>query len=180
MLHLTGYELPLEQIQHSRQWGSRTPGHPERGFTLGVETTTGPLGQGSETESAWRSQKPTSPRVTIVSGFEIVDHLTYGIVSDGDLMEGVAAEAASIAGHLKLGKLIYLYDNNHISLALRRISLSRKIAQIGSSPMAGTTQTVEDGNDVQAIDQALRAARGIETTRPSLVLMRRISATIAG
>ena len=108
MLHLTGYDLPLEEIQRFRQWESRTPGHPERGVTPGAETTTGPLGQGfgngvgmavAEAYLAARYNQP---------GFEIVDHFTYGIVSDGDLMEGVAAEAASIAGHLKLGKLIYL------------------------------------------------------------------------
>ena len=117
MLHLTGYDLPLEQIKQFRQWGSRTPGHPERKLTPGVETTTGPLGQGfgsgvglamAEAYLAARYNRP---------GFEVVNHFTYGIVSDGDLMEGVAAEAASLAGHLKLAKLIYLYDNNHISLA---------------------------------------------------------------
>ena len=108
MLHLTGYDLPLDQIKQFRQWGSRTPGHPERGDTPGVETTTGPLGQGfgngvgmaiAEAHLAARYNRP---------GFDIVNHFTYAIVSDGDLMEGVAAEAASLAGHLKLGKLIYL------------------------------------------------------------------------
>src|ERR687895_1117316 len=116
MLHLTGYDLPLDEIQQFRQWGSRTPGHPEREMTPGVETTTGPLGQGfgngvglaiAEAYLAARYNRP---------GFEIIDHFTYGIVSDGDLMEGVAAEAASLAGHLQLGKLIYLYDNNGISI----------------------------------------------------------------
>src|SRR5215471_5936179 len=115
LLHLTGYELSLDQIKNFRQWGSLTPGHPERELTPGVEVTTGPLGQGfgngvgmaiAEAFLAARYNQP---------GAEIVDHYTYAIVSDGDLMEGVAAEAASIAGHLKLGKLIYLYDNNHIS-----------------------------------------------------------------
>ena len=117
MLFLTGYDLPLEQIKQFRQWGSHTPGHPERELTPGVETTTGPLGQGfgngigmaiAEAHLAARYNRP---------GFEIINHFTYAIVSDGDLMEGVAAEAASLAGHLKLGKLIYLYDNNRISLA---------------------------------------------------------------
>ena len=171
MLHLTGYDLPLEQIQQFRQWGSRTPGHPERGITPGVETTTGPLGQGfgngvgmaiAEAYLAARYNRP---------GFEIVDHFTYGIVSDGDLMEGVAAEAASIAGHLKLGKLIYLYDNNHISLAASTdLTFTEDCAKRFES-YGWHTQTVEDGNDLQAIDQALRAARN-ETTRPSLVLVR--------
>ena len=117
LLHLTGYDLPLEQIKQFRQWGSRTPGHPERGLPPGVETTTGPLGQGfangvgmaiAEAYLAARYNRP---------GFEIIHHFTYGLVSDGDLMEGVAAEAASLAGQLKLGKLIYLYDNNSITLA---------------------------------------------------------------
>src|SRR6266540_6548196 len=117
LLHLTGYDLPMEQIQRFRQWGSMTPGHPERGLTPGVEATTGPLGQGfangvgmaiAEAFLAARFNRP---------GFEIVNHFTYGIVSDGDLMEGVAAEAASLAGHLRLGKLIYLYDDNRMTLA---------------------------------------------------------------
>src|SRR5438445_3174239 len=117
LLYLTGYDLSLDDIKQFRQWGSRTPGHPERGMTPGVETTTGPLGQGfgngvgmavAEAHLAARYNRP---------GFEIINHFTYAIVSDGDLMEGVAAEAASLAGHLKLGKLIYLYDNNRISLA---------------------------------------------------------------
>ena len=117
MLHLTGYDVPLEQIKQFRQWGSRTPGHPERELTPGVEVTTGPLGQGfgngvgmaiAEAYLAARYNRP---------GLEIVNHFTYAIVSDGDLMEGVSAEAASLAGHLKLGRLIYLYDSNRISLA---------------------------------------------------------------
>src|SRR4029078_12333004 len=117
LLHLTGYDLSLEEIKHFRQWGSKTPGHPERGITPGVETTTGPLGQGfangvgmaiAEAYLAAHYNKP---------GFEIIHHFTYGIVSDGDLMEGVSAEAAPLAGNLKLGKLIFLYDNNHITLA---------------------------------------------------------------
>jgi transketolase len=171
MLYLTGYDLPLEQIQQFRQWGSRTPGHPERGLTPGVETTTGPLGQGfgngvgmaiAEAYLAARYNRP---------GFEIVDHFTYGIVSDGDLMEGVAAEAASIAGHLKLGKLIYLYDNNHISLAASTDLTFTEDCAKRFDAYGWHTQNVEDGNDLQAIDQALRAARN-ETVRPSLILMR--------
>ena len=171
MLHLTGYDLPLEEIQRFRQWESHTPGHPERGLTPGVETTTGPLGQGfgngvgmaiAESYLAARYNRP---------GFEIVDHFTYGIVSDGDLMEGVAAEAASIAGHLKLGKLIYLYDNNHISLAASTdLTFTEDCAKRFES-YGWHTQTVEDGNDLATIDQALRVARD-ETTRPSLILVR--------
>ena len=171
MLHLTGYDLPLEQVQQFRQWGSRTPGHPERGLTPGVETTTGPLGQGfgngvgmaiAEAFLAARYNRPDH---------EIVNHFTYGIVSDGDLMEGVAAEAASIAGHLKLGKLIYLYDNNHISLAASTdLTFTEDCAKRFDS-YGWHTLTVEDGNDLDAIGRALHAARS-ETARPSLILVR--------
>ncbi len=117
LLHLTGYDVSIAQIKQFRQWGSITPGHPESELTPGVEVTTGPLGQGfangvgmaiAQAHLAARYNRP---------GFKIIDHFTYGIVSDGDLMEGVASEAASLAGHLKLGKLIYLYDNNHITLS---------------------------------------------------------------
>jgi transketolase len=171
MLHLTGYDLPLEQIQQFRQWGSHTPGHPERKLTPGVETTTGPLGQGfgngvgmaiAEAHLAARYNRP---------GFEIVNHFTYGIVSDGDLMEGVAAEAASLAGHLKLGKLIYVYDNNRISLAASTELTFTEDCAKRFEAYGWHTQAVEDGNDLDAIDQALRAARK-ETSRPSLILVR--------
>src|ERR1044071_3111645 len=115
LLHLTGYDLPLEDIERFRQWGSKAPGHPERGHTPGVEVTTGPLGQGfanavglalAEAQLAARYNRP---------GFEVIDHATYAIVSDGDLMEGVASEAASLAGHLRLGKLTCLYDDNYVT-----------------------------------------------------------------
>src|SRR5574338_1141214 len=117
LLHLTGYNLPLDQIKQFRQWGSITPGHPEYGLTPGVAVTTGPLGQGcgdavgmamAEAFLAARYNRP---------GHEILGHFTYALVSDGDLMEGVSAEAASLAGHLQLGKLIYLYDDNHVTLS---------------------------------------------------------------
>src|SRR5712692_8916831 len=117
LLHLTGYDLPLSELQSFRQWGSKTPGHPEYGLAPGVETTTGPLGQGfgnavgfamAEAHLAARYNRP---------GHDIVDHHTYCLASDGDMMEGVASEAASLAGHLRLGKLICLYDSNHICLA---------------------------------------------------------------
>jgi transketolase len=171
MLFLTGYDLPLDQIKQFRQWGSRTPGHPERGHTPGVETTTGPLGQGfgngvgmaiAEAHLAARYNRP---------GFDVVNHFTYAIVSDGDLMEGVAAEAASLAGHLKLGKLIYLYDNNRISLAgAADLSFTEDCAKRFEA-YGWHTETVEDGNDVAAIERALGAARA-EASRPSLVLLR--------
>ena len=171
LLHLTGYDLPLEQIKQFRQWGSMTPGHPERGLAPGVETTTGPLGQGfgngvgmamAEAYLAARYNRP---------GFEIINHCTYGIVSDGDLMEGVAAETASLAGHLQLGKLIYLYDNNHISLAAStQLTFTEDCAQRFAA-YGWHTQVIEDGNDLEAIDHAIRAARQ-ETARPSLILVR--------
>ena len=170
LLFLTGYDLPLEQIKQFRQWGSRTPGHPERGLTPGVETTTGPLGQGfgngvgmaiAEANLAARFNQP---------GFQIIDHYTYGIVSDGDLMEGVASETASLAGHLKLGKLIYLYDNNHVSLSeSTNLSFSEDRAARFQA-YNWHTQVVEDGNDLYALDKALQTARE-EYDRPSLILV---------
>jgi transketolase len=171
LLHLTGYDLPLEQIKQFRQWGSQTPGHPERGSAPGVETTTGPLGQGfgngvgmaiAEAYLAARYNRP---------GFEIVNHYTYAIASDGDLMEGVASEAASLAGHLRLGKLIYLYDDNRVSLAAStQVTFTEDRARRFEA-YGWHTQTVADGNDLKAIERALRAARA-ETERPSLILVR--------
>jgi transketolase len=171
LLHLTGYDLALNEIEQFRQWGSITPGHPERGLTPGVETTTGPLGQGfgngvgmamAEAHLAARYNRP---------GFGIVDHYTYGIVSDGDLMEGMASEAASLAGHLQLGKLIYLYDNNHVTLSAGTdITFTEDCARRFDA-CGWHTQSVDDGNDLAAIDRALRVARE-ETRRPSLILVR--------
>ena len=172
LLYLTGYEdISLEQIKQFRQWGSRTPGHPERELVSGIETTTGPLGQGfgngvgmaiAEAYLAAHYNRP---------GFEIVNHYTYGIVSDGDLMEGVAAEAASLAGHLKLGKLIYLYDNNQISLAASTdLTFSEDVAKRFDA-YGWHTDTVQDGNDLAAIERALRAAQN-ERKRPSLIMLR--------
>jgi transketolase len=118
LLHLTGYDLPLDELKRLRQWGIRTPGHPERGHeTRVVEVSTGPLGQGFANgvgmaiAEAWLAARLNRPE------FNGVDHCTYAIVSDGDLMEGIASEAATLAGHLRLGKLIYLYDNNEICLS---------------------------------------------------------------
>ena len=171
LLHLTGYDLSLDDLKDFRQWQSKTPGHPEYGLTPGVETTTGPLGQGlangvgmamAECYLAARFNRPA---------FEILNHFTYGIVSDGDLMEGVSHEAASLAGHLKLGKLIYLYDDNHISiegstdLAFTEDRLSRFKAYDWH------TEYVEDGNDLDAIESAIIRAQE-ETERPSLIAVR--------
>jgi transketolase len=167
LLHLTGYGLPLEELKHFRQWGSLTPGHPEYGLTVGVETTTGPLGQGF---SNGVGMAIAEAHLAAEFSPEIVNHYVYAIVTDGDLMEGVASEAASLAGHLRLGKLIYLYDDNHISID-------------GSTDLAFTedrmkrfdaygwhTQTVADGNDVDAIDAAINAAK--VDPRPSIIACR--------
>ena len=171
LLHLTGYDLPLEQIKQFRQWGSITPGHPERALTPGVETTTGPLGQGfgngvgmaiAEAHLAARYNRP---------GFELIHHFTYGLVSDGDLMEGVAAEAASLAGHLKLGKLIYLYDDNRITLAASTQLTFTEDRAHRFAAYGWHQQSVDDGNDLDAIDRAIRVARQC-TDRPSLILVR--------
>ena len=116
LLHLTGYDLPLEELMNFRQWDSRTPGHPEHGLTPGVETTTGPLGQGFANGVGMAIAERFLAETFNRPGFTIVDNHTYAIVTDGDLMEGISHEAASLAGHLGLGKLIYLYDDNHISI----------------------------------------------------------------
>jgi transketolase len=172
LLHLTGYDLPLEELKNFRQWESKTPGHPEYRLTPGVETTTGPLGQGfgqavgmaiAATHLAGMFNKP---------GHEIIQSYIYAIVTDGDLMEGVSSEAASLAGHLQLGRLIYLYDDNHISID-------------GSTDLAFTedraarfeaygwhVQKIEDGNDVDAVDKAIHAAK--KDPRPSLIAVRTI------
>src|SRR5436190_16107318 len=112
LLHLTGYDLPLDELKHFRQWGSKTPGHPEYGLTPGVEMTTGPLGQGFATSVGFALAEKFLAATFNKPGRSVVDHFTYGICSDGDLMEGVSNEAASMAGHLELGKLIFLYDSN--------------------------------------------------------------------
>lgn len=170
MLHLTGYAISLDQIKQFRQWGSITPGHPERGIVPGVEVTTGPLGQGfangvgmaiAEAYLASRYNRP---------GFKIINHFTYAIVSDGDLMEGVASEAASLAGRLGLGKLIYLYDNNHISLASSTDVTFTENRAKRFEAYGWHTQTVKDGNNLGAIDKAIRIARK-EKDRPSLILV---------
>ena len=171
LLFLTGYDLPLAQIQQFRQWGSRTPGHPERGVTPGVEVTTGPLGQGFANGVGMAMAEAHLAAGFNRPGHEIVNHYTYAIVSDGDIMEGVASEAASLAGHLKLGKLIYLYDNNHVSLAASTdISFSEDRARRFDA-YGWHTVTVEDGNDLRSIENAIRESQA-EKARPSLILVR--------
>jgi transketolase len=172
LLHLTGYDLTLEDIKAFRQWDSRTPGHPEMRLTPGVEATTGPLGQGTanavgmaiaERMLAHRFNRP---------GHTIVDHRTYAIVSDGDLMEGISSEAASLAGHLKLGKLIYLYDCNYVSLdGPTSLAFSTEDVAARYAAYGWHVSRVDKGDtDIEAIDAAIKAAEA-ETARPSLILI---------
>ena len=172
LLHLTGYDLPLDELKHFRQWGSLTPGHPEFGLTPGVETTTGPLGQGLSNGVGMAMVEAHLAKTYNRPGHEVINHYVFAIVTDGDLMEGVASEAASLAGHLQLGKLIYLYDDNHISIE-------------GSTDIAFTedrgkrfeaygwhVQRVDDSLDIESIDRAIKAAK--LDPRPSLIMVRTI------
>jgi transketolase len=171
LLHLTGYDLPLAEIERFRQWGSRTPGHPERGETPGVETTTGPLGQGVANAVGMALAEAHLAARYNRSGFDLINHFTYCLVGDGDLMEGVAAEAVSLAGHLGLGRLILLYDDNRISLA-SSTDLAFTENRSGRFAACGWhVQNVADGNETAAIAAALEKAR-FETERPSLIVVR--------
>jgi transketolase len=171
LLHLTGYDLPLDEIKRFRKWGGKAPGHPERGETPGVEVTTGPLGQGFGNgvgiamAEAWLAARYNRP------GHNIVDHYTYAICGDGDLMEGISQEAASMAGHLRLGKLIYLYDQNHISLSgATEITFTEDVAKRFEAS-GWHTRVVLDGNDTEDVAAAIQEAQA-ETRRPSLILTR--------
>jgi transketolase len=170
LLYLTGYDLSLEEIKRFREWGSKTPGHPERGLVPGVETTTGPLGQGFGNGVGMAIAEAFLADRYNRAGFEIINHYTYAIVSDGDLMEGVASEAASLAGHLKLGKLIYFYDNNYISLAASTDLTFTEDRAKRFEAYGWHTQSVDDGNDLNAIESAVEAAQE-ERDRPSLILV---------
>jgi transketolase len=170
LLYLTGFDLPLEELKNFRQWGSRTPGHPEYGLTPGVEVTTGPLGQGFGNAVGMAIAEAHMAAIFNQPGHMVIDHYTYALVTDGDLMEGVASEAASLAGHLQLGKLVFLYDDNQISidgstdLAFSEDRLARFAAY------GWHVQRVEEGNDVDAVDAALHRAK--EDLRPSLIAVR--------
>lgn len=170
LLHLTGYDVSLDDIKNFRQFGSITPGHPEYGLTPGVEVTTGPLGQGFAQGVGMAIAASHLAAIFNKPKYELIQSFIYGIVTDGDLMEGVASEAASLAGHLSLGRIIYLYDDNHISID-------------GSTDLAFTenraarfeaygwhVQKIDDGNDVEAIDKAIQAAKLDQ--RPSLICVR--------
>jgi transketolase len=171
LLHLTGYDMPLDELKQFRQWGSKTPGHPEYRPDEGIETTTGPLGQGlangvgmaiAERYLAAHFNRP---------GHKLVDYKIYAIVSDGELMEGVGSEAASLAGHLGLSNLIYLYDDNHISIeGATDLTFTEDRAQRFEA-YGWFVQKIEDGNGVEAIDKALKAAQA-ETERPSIIMVR--------
>ena len=173
LLHLTGYDLPLDEIKRFRQWGSKTPGHPEYGIVPGVETTTGPLGQGFANgvgmaiAEKWLGEHYNRPE------YEIINHFIYAIVSDGDLQEGVASEAASLAGTLRLGKLIYLYDDNDISIEGNTdIAFAENVAQRFQAYGWHVIGPI-DGMDIGSVDQAIRLSQA-EIGRPSLIICRTI------
>ncbi|WP_048601357.1 transketolase [Rubeoparvulum massiliense] len=167
LLHLCGYDLPMEEIQQFRQWGSKTPGHPEYGHTAGVDATTGPLGQGIAMAVGMAMAEAHLAATYNRPHFSIVDHYTYAICGDGDLMEGVASEAASLAGHLQLGKLIVLYDSNDISLDGKlNMAFSENVAQRFEA-YGWQVQRVENENDLAAIEAAITKAQ--QDPRPSLI-----------
>jgi transketolase len=160
LLYLTGYDLSLDDIKQFRQWGSKTPGHPERGHTAGVEVTTGPLGQGMANAVGMAMAEAQLAARYNRDGHKVIDHHTYAIVSDGDLMEGVTSEAASLAGHLKLGKLICLYDDNYVTLAAGTDITFTENRAARFKAYGWHVQTVENGNDLEAIEKALKRAKG--------------------
>ena len=172
-LFLTGYDLTLEDLKSFRQWGSRTPGHPERGHTDGVEVTSGPLGQGIAMAVGMAMAEKHLAAVYNRPGFEVVDHHTYAMLGDGDLMEGVSHEAASLAGTLALGKLIFLYDDNLISLDGPTSLSYTDDALKRFEAYHWHVQRVADGNDLAAIEAAVEAAKA-ETGRPSIIAVRTI------
>jgi len=171
LLHLTGYDLSLDEVKRFRQWGSRTPGHPEVGLTPGVEMTTGPLGQGLATAVGFAMAEAQLAATFNRPGHDVVDHYTYVLASDGDLMEGVTAEACSLAGHLKLGKLIVLYDDNAISLAgTNSLTFTEDVGKRFTA-YGWHVQQVAEGNNPDAVGRALKKAQRV-ADRPSLIAVR--------
>ena len=171
LLHLSGYDLPLEEIKNFRQWGSKTPGHPEHGHTIGVETTTGPLGQGMGNAVGMAIAERLLAANS--SGLEVVDHRTWVFASDGDMMEGVGSEAASLAGHLQLGKLTVIYDDNHITIdGHTEISFTDDVGKRFEA-YGWRVLHVDDGNDLEAIDAALADAAS-QSSKPTLIVLRTI------
>jgi transketolase len=173
VLHLTGYDLSIDDLKQFRQWGSKTPGHPEYGDTDGVEVTTGPLGQGFAMGIGMAMAEKHLAALYNRPGFDVVDHYTYGLVSDGDLMEGVSHETASLAGTLGLGKLIYLYDDNLISLdGPTELSFTEDVLKRFEA-YHWHVQIVEDGNDLEGISKAIEAAQAVKD-KPSLIAVRTV------
>ncbi len=173
LLHLTGYDLSLDEIKNFRQFGSKTPGHPEYGLTPGVEITTGPLGQGFANGVGMAMGGAHLGAKFNKESFPLIDHYVYAIVSDGDLMEGVASEAASLAGHLQLGKLIYLYDDNNVTIeGFTKLAFSEDVPKRFEA-YGWHTLTVEDGNNLDAIEAAIRAAQSVGA-KPSLISVKTI------
>lgn len=173
LLHLFGYDLSIEDLKQFRQWGSKTPGHPEFGHTPGVEATTGPLGQGISNGVGMAMAEAHLAATFNKEGFSVIDHYTYVLCSDGDLMEGVSAEASSLAGHLKLGKLICLYDSNNISLDGELAhSYTEKTLQRYQA-YGWQVITVEDGNDIGAISRAIEEAKA-DKERPTMIEVRTV------
>lgn len=171
LLHLAGYDVSLEQLRDFRQWGSCTPGHPERGATPGVEVTTGPLGQGFANGVGMAIAEEFLAHTFNRPGHTVVDHYVYGIVSDGDLMEGIASEAASLAGHLGLGKLIYLYDDNRISIeGPTQITFTEDVGHRFGA-YGWHVMQITDGNDLSLLDAAISRAKQVRD-RPSLIMVR--------
>ncbi len=173
LLHLTGYQISLDDIKNFRQWNSPTAGHPEYQPDRGIETTTGPLGQGFGNGVGMAMAEAFLAAHFNRPDFPIVDHYTYILASDGDLMEGIASEAASLAGHLKLGKLIVLYDDNKVSLsAPTSVTFTENVPQRFEA-YGWQTLSVADGNDLAAIDKAIATAKA-EKDRPTLIAVRTI------
>ncbi|KTD85364.1 transketolase [Paenibacillus etheri] len=168
LLHLSGYDLPMEELKNFRQWGSLTPGHPEVGHTAGVDATTGPLGQGIGMAVGMAMAEAQLGATYNKDEHKVIDHYTYAICGDGDLMEGISSESASLAGHLKLGKLVVLYDSNDISLDGKlNLSFSENVAQRFDA-YGWQVLRVEDGNDLPAIAKAIAEAQA-ETSKPTLI-----------
>ena len=170
MLHLSGYDLPLEELKAFRQLGSRTPGHPEHGLTPGVETTTGPLGQGFANGVGMALAERHLAAIYNQPGYPIVDHYTYVVCSDGDMMEGVASEAASLAGHLQLGKLICFWDDNGITIEGETELAFSEDVRARFDAYGWHTARVDDVNDLEAVDAAIRTAQADH--RPSMIGVR--------
>jgi transketolase len=173
LLYLTGYDLSLDEIKNFRQWGSKTPGHPESHITPGIETTTGPLGQGAGNAVGFALAEAFLAKYFNRDGHNVVDHYTYALVSDGDLMEGVASEAASLAGHWGLGKLIYLYDDNKITLDGKADMTFTEDVAARFRSYGWHTIDVEDGNNVETISAAISEARS-NVDQPTLILIHTI------